>query len=257
MQSTQPKTIHLKDYRQSAFFIDSISLDVNIFDDKTIVRSTLDIVKGKDFLGRSAHLELNGESMILKSLKMNGVVLNADQFQLSSDKLVILNIVQDQLVLEIENEIDPFQNKACEGFYQSGDQLCTQCEPEGFEKKNNKKKNGGWLSQYADEATQFGQYKKGGEMRLNIPVIDDAGNFDQDGIWVPDWKTMTAQAKKLGSKKVKTRSGNLINFNSNWEVIDVDDNPSIMKKGGQKCPKGYINIDGKCIKLDSQEYRYA
>ena len=134
MQSTQPKTIHLKDYRQSAFFIDSISLDVNIFDDKTIVRSTLDIVKGKDFLGRSAHLELNGESMILKSLKMNGVVLSADQFQLSSDKLVILNIVQDQLVLEIENEIDPFQNKACEGFYQSGDQLCTQCEPEGFRK---------------------------------------------------------------------------------------------------------------------------
>jgi N-acetyl-anhydromuramyl-L-alanine amidase AmpD/predicted metal-dependent hydrolase len=25
--------------------------------------------------------------------------------------------------------------------------------------------------------------------------------------------------------------------------------------GGQKCPKGYINIDGKCIKLDSDEYR--
>ena len=27
------------------------------------------------------------------------------------------------------------------------------------------------------------------------------------------------------------------------------------EKGGQKCPKGYINIDGKCIKLDSAEYR--
>jgi aminopeptidase N len=134
MQSTQPKTIHLKDYRRSTFLIDSISLDVDIFDDKTIVRSTLEIIKGKDFLGRTAHLELNGESVILKSLKMNGVVLSADQFQLSSDKLVILNINQDQLILEIENEIDPFQNKACEGFYQSGDQLCTQCEPEGFRK---------------------------------------------------------------------------------------------------------------------------
>ena len=33
----------------------------------------------------------------------------------------------------------------------------------------------------------------------------------------------------------------------------VDEYP-MMKKGGQKCPKGYINIDGKCIKLDSQEY---
>ena len=27
------------------------------------------------------------------------------------------------------------------------------------------------------------------------------------------------------------------------------------KTGGQKCPEGYINIDGKCIKLDSAEYR--
>jgi len=102
----------------------------------------------------------------------------------------------------------------------------------------------GWLNQYQSggtyisdrgKATQFGQYKNGGGMRLDIPVIDDAGNFNQDGIWVPDWKTMTAQAKKLRSKKVKTRSGNLINFNNNWEVIDVDDNPS-MKMGGGMFP---------------------
>jgi len=72
--------------------------------------------------------------MTLKSIKLNGVELSTDSYQLSSDKLVILNVVQDEFEIQIENEIDPANNKACEGFYQSGDQFCTQCEPEGFRK---------------------------------------------------------------------------------------------------------------------------
>ena len=42
--------------------------------------------------------------------------------------------------------------------------------------------------------------------------------------------------------------------NTQFPGADYVDEYPMMKKGGQKCPKGYINIDGKCIKLDSQEY---
>ncbi len=48
------------------------------------------------------------------------------------DKLVVFNIDHNEFVLETLVEINPYSNFALEGFYQSGPQLCTQCEPEGF-----------------------------------------------------------------------------------------------------------------------------
>jgi aminopeptidase N len=134
MQLAQPKTIFLKDYKQSAFTIDTINLTVDIFDEVTHVTSTMRILKSTELKGKSAHLELNGESFILKSVKFNGEILSSDKFQLSSDKLVMLDVALDDFVLEIQNDINPETNKACEGFYKSGDQFCTQCEPEGFRK---------------------------------------------------------------------------------------------------------------------------
>jgi aminopeptidase N len=127
-----PKTIYLQDYKPSNFSIDTIDLTVDIRSDFTDVTSVMRITKRAELKGEKANLELNGEGMKLLSLKFNGETLPADRFQLSSDKLVILNITHDEFTLEIENQINPAENKALEGFYQSGPQLCTQCEPEGF-----------------------------------------------------------------------------------------------------------------------------
>ena len=134
MQVAKPKTIHLKDYQPSNFLIDTISLSVDIFEDNTQVTSTMKILKSHLLKGRPGDLEFNGENVLLKSLKLNGVQLAPDKYQLTSDKLIIPNITTDQFIIEIQNEINPATNKACEGFYQSGDQFCTQCEPEGFRK---------------------------------------------------------------------------------------------------------------------------
>lgn len=128
----QPKAIFLKDYKPSDFIIDSIELTVDIQDTFTIVRSILKIEKRKELKGKKLNLELNGEGMELLSLLFNGEIVSTDRYQVSQDKLVILNVEHDRFVLEIQNKIDPANNKALEGFYQSGPQLCTQCEPEGF-----------------------------------------------------------------------------------------------------------------------------
>jgi len=77
-----------------------------------------------------------------------------------------------------------------------------------------------------------GQFEEGGKVKSSTPVIDDAGNYNEKGNWIPDWKTMTAQAKKLGAKKVRTKHGSLIIFNDSWEVVGVDDNPDAMQMGG-------------------------
>jgi aminopeptidase N len=132
MQLSQPKTIFLKDYKPSDFLIETIHLTVDIFDDKSVVSSEMKVKKRKELAGQKVNLELNGEGMELLSLKMNGEPLPNVKFQVSSDKLVILNVEKDEFVLEIQNKIDPKNNSALEGFYQSGPQLCTQCEPEGF-----------------------------------------------------------------------------------------------------------------------------
>ena len=134
MQLQQPKTIFLSDYRASDFLIDSIALTVDIHEDHTLVHSVLRMEKQANAKGKKLNLELNGENMELLDLKFNGEVIPSNRYQLSSDKLVILNIEHDKFVLEIQNKIDPANNKALEGFYQSGPQLCTQCEPEGFRK---------------------------------------------------------------------------------------------------------------------------
>ena len=131
MNQPQPKTIFLKDYKPSTFNIDTIALNVDILENHTEVTSVMKLEK---VVSGPATLELNGENMTLKSVKMNGEVLSSDKYQVSPEKLTILNITQDSFTLEIRNHIDPVNNKAGEGFYQSGDQFCTQCEPEGFRK---------------------------------------------------------------------------------------------------------------------------
>ncbi len=127
----EPKAIHLKDYRPSSFQIEKVNLLVDIFDQHTFVTSTLFIVKSVD---ARASLELNGEKQELLDIKLNGETLPSSAYQLSSDKLVILNLELHSFILEIKSKIFPAENKSMEGFYQSGDQLCTQCEAEGFRK---------------------------------------------------------------------------------------------------------------------------
>jgi aminopeptidase N len=128
----EPKTIYLKDYKPSDFTIDSVELTVDIYDDYTIVESLLKIKKHDELLGKKSNLTLNGEGMELLELKFNDEPLPHERFQLSDDKLTILGLEHDEFILAIKNKIEPQNNKALEGLYQSGPQLCTQCEPEGF-----------------------------------------------------------------------------------------------------------------------------
>jgi hypothetical protein len=79
----------------------------------------------------------------------------------------------------------------------------------------------------ADYVDEYPMMQKGG----SIPVIEDAGSFNEEGIWVPNWEAMTTQAKKLGSKTIKTKNGTVIYFDNNWNVKSVNDNP-VMKDGG-------------------------
>ena len=120
--------IYLKDYSAPAYAINNINLYFNLFENKTVVSSVLNLEKIKD-----EDLVLDGENIKLISIQLNSK--NFTDYKLSDKNLTILskNIPQTA-ELKIVVEINPEQNKSCEGLYLSNGIFCTQCEAESFRK---------------------------------------------------------------------------------------------------------------------------
>ncbi|MCM8536816.1 MAG: aminopeptidase N [Lentisphaeraceae bacterium] len=132
MPEETPKTIYLKDYKKPDFIIKETHLDFIINSTSTLVKSRL-VMEQSDKSLENPKLELSGEKMELKSLKVNGQSFNQDLYDLTETNLTF-QPKEKEFIVEIETEIEPQNNKALEGLYQSGDIFCTQCEPEGFRK---------------------------------------------------------------------------------------------------------------------------
>ena len=81
--------------------------------------------------GYAGPLVLVGQQLELLTIKVDGKLLAADDFQQDSDTLTIYN-VGDSFELEISTRTEPQNNTALEGLYKSSGMFCTQCEAEGF-----------------------------------------------------------------------------------------------------------------------------
>lgn len=130
MREGAPKTIYRKDYKAPDFLIDSVDLAFDIYDGRTRVASKLDI---KRHGTNQAPLVLDGESLEIISLSINGRALSADEYRYANGKLTIEN-VPDQVCFEAEVDIVPEENTSLEGLYRSRTMYCTQCEAEGYRK---------------------------------------------------------------------------------------------------------------------------
>lgn len=124
--------IYLKDYQLPSFSVDTVELDIKLFEEFATVDSTLKMTRAT-----AGNLVLLGEALELQSIAMNGKMLSSNDYQLSSGKLVITN-APDTVQLDISVKIVPQTNTELEGLYiaGSGDEtmFVTQCEPEGFRK---------------------------------------------------------------------------------------------------------------------------
>ena len=127
-----PSKINLKDYQEPSFDVETVSLDIKLFEDHAKVDSTLKMVRQS-----AGDIVLFGEDLELLALSMNGKVLSAERYELSAGKLTISD-APDEVTLALQVRICPQTNTALEGFYMagSGDEtmFVTQCEPEGFRK---------------------------------------------------------------------------------------------------------------------------
>jgi len=127
--TSAPQTKYRKDYTAPDYYIRHIDLDVDI-GEHTEVRALLHIERNPD-RPAGAPLRLDGEGLKLLSLELDGAPLDESRYEIIDDGLTIMEL-PDQCRVATRVEIDPDNNTALEGFYRSGDILCSQCEAEGF-----------------------------------------------------------------------------------------------------------------------------
>ncbi|MHA3049015.1 aminopeptidase N [Acinetobacter sp. ANC 4639] len=159
------QTVYLKDYQKPSFLVDSIDLDIRVYDDHTIVDATLNIKRQT-----AGDLVLLGRDLELKSIRLNGDLLTEAKYQLDAEQLVLSN-VPDQAVIQTQVVIHPESNTMLEGLYQAGDLFVTQNEPEGFRK----------ITFYPDRPDVLSVFTTRVEADKKYPVLLANGNLLETG----------------------------------------------------------------------------
>ncbi|MER2164943.1 MAG: M1 family aminopeptidase, partial [Psychrobacter alimentarius] len=129
---TAPSKINLKDYKKPSFNVETVNLDIKLFEEYAQVNSTLKMLRQTE-----GDLVLFGEELELLTIQMNGHQLDEGDYQQEAGTLTIAN-APDEVTLDIQVRICPQTNTALEGLYMAGSgddtMFVTQCEPEGFRK---------------------------------------------------------------------------------------------------------------------------
>ncbi len=128
-----PNTIYLKDYAAPDFLIEQADLTFDIKNGATLVTSKLRMKKNPLAISNNASLVLDKGNFEIKSVVANGMVLMPGEYEADEDSFLLVR-TPDEFELEIANILKPHENTSLEGFYASGDILCTQCEAQGFRK---------------------------------------------------------------------------------------------------------------------------
>lgn len=131
MRSNQPQTIYLSEYKVPAYLVDHVDLRFELFEEGARVHSTMSVRRNPDSTEAGAPLELDGDSLRLESVALDGAELSAADYEDRGDQLVIAS-VPGQFELSVVTWIEPQNNTRLEGLYKSSGMFCTQCEAEGF-----------------------------------------------------------------------------------------------------------------------------
>ncbi|OQY13523.1 MAG: aminopeptidase N [Desulfobacteraceae bacterium 4572_19] len=129
---TSPSVKYLKDYTPPPYFVDTIDLHVELYEEFSEITSFMKIRRNQNSKAKN-NLILDGKEIELISIFADDALLMPSEFQITDEHLTIEQ-VPDFFTLEIKVKIKPQNNTALEGLYKSGTMFCTQCEAEGFRK---------------------------------------------------------------------------------------------------------------------------
>lgn len=164
-----PSKIHLKDYQPPSFAVETVDLDIKLFDDHAIVDSTLVMQRHTD-----GDLVLYGEGLELLSIKLNDELLTSECYTQTDGKLIITD-APEHSKLQLQVRIHPHTNTALEGLYIAGSgddtMFVTQCEPEGFRK----------ITFYPDRPDVLARFTTRLEADKRFPTLLSNGNLLEAG----------------------------------------------------------------------------
>ena len=117
---------YLKDYSTTDYLVDTIDLTFIMNDNKTV--EVINVSRYyKNPKTNTRNLILNGEAKLL-SVALDGNNLDIKE----NNNTLTLNDLPNKFTLNTTTLLYPYENKTCMGLYASGNNLITQCEPEGF-----------------------------------------------------------------------------------------------------------------------------
>ena len=121
------KTVHyLKDYQAPAHSVSRTDLTFDIQESHTDITACL-IMRGER---AGAPLVLDGTAELI-SFKINGKDV---PYTLDNGRLTVAVPPEGEFAVDIRTRVKQSENKTLMGLYESGGNLYTQCEPEGFRK---------------------------------------------------------------------------------------------------------------------------
>ena len=119
-----------EDYQPPAFFVAAADLNIDIWDHQTTVTTKLSVTQNPNVTSPSV-LHLDGRSLNLECILVDGVMLADNSFQIDANGIQIEGLTGPHIV-ETVAHCHPETNTTLEGLYLSGGMYCSQCEPEGF-----------------------------------------------------------------------------------------------------------------------------
>ena len=120
---------YLKDYRAPDYRIPEIRLRFDIHHDHTLVTAEYAVEPQSG----AGDLRLHGSAELV-GLMVNGRMLPETEYRLENEMLVVHRAPAQPFTFSVQTKLFPHQNTTLMGLYQSGGNLYTQCEPEGFRK---------------------------------------------------------------------------------------------------------------------------
>ncbi|MGY6274030.1 aminopeptidase N [Methylomonas sp. MgM2] len=182
MREATPQTIYLKDYTPPEYLIDDIELSFELDEERTLVRSILNLRRNPESRADGVSLTLMGEELELISVALDGRPLAQGDYDLGPESMCIHQVPQDKsFVVSIENRINPKANTALEGLYLSNSMFCTQCEAQGFRKIT-------WFLDRPDVMTRFKTTLIADPQRYPVLLSNgnrvDLGELDDGRHWV-------------------------------------------------------------------------
>jgi aminopeptidase N len=129
--AAKPQAIHRKDYRPPEYLIDTVDLDFDLGEERTVVKAVLDVRRTKD-CPKGAPLALDGEDLTLEGVKVDGRALASSEYSLDGEGRLLIPNLPDRSKVETQVTMKPQENTQLSGLYKSSGNFCTQCEAMGF-----------------------------------------------------------------------------------------------------------------------------